>query len=202
MDYKLSLILVVFIIVQSCGSSIPAISQYSDLTYVSRSEWQAAAPAFPMEKHKPQFITIHHTATLQSKKPITDKLLALQRFSLSKEPLADGSPKKAWADIPYHFYIDQEGTIAEGREMEFVGDSNTDYDLRGHILIVLEGNFEIEKVNPQQYLSLENLLIAISKRWRIPADSIFGHKDQANTTCPGADLYRLLPEFKINLTNS
>ena len=202
MNYKLFVIIIISIFIQSCRSSIPPLNKNPDFAYVSRSEWKAAAPAFPMVQHKPRFITIHHTATLQSNKLISDKLLALQNFSLSIEPLADGSPKKAWADIPYHYYLDPEGTIAEGREIEFMGDSNTAHDLDGHILIVLEGNFELEKVTPQQYQSLEKLISALAVRWKIPAKAIYGHKDQASTSCPGTDLYRLLPQLRNSLTQS
>lgn len=193
---------IVISLIQSCQSSINRQLKNTDIKYISRPKWNASNPALPMEKHIPLYITIHHTATFQNNHPIQNKLLALQKFSKSEEPLADGTLKKAWADIPYHFYIDAEGTIAEGREIMYVGDSNTNYKLNGHILIVLEGNFNEEEVTVEQYISLEYLVLIVAKKWNIKEEFIFGHKDQANTSCPGSNLYPLMPLLRSRLSST
>jgi hypothetical protein len=164
---------------------------------VHRAEWGAAAPVLPMERHVPRHITIHHTATdQQPDRPLADKLLALQRFSQTEAELADGRVKRAWADVPYHFYIAPDGTIAEARHVAYAGDTNTPYDPRGHLLIVLEGNFEHEQVTPAQWASLVWLTRATARQWGIPADEITGHRDHTPTLCPGEGLYRRLPELR------
>ena len=170
----------------------------SELAWLSRADWNAKPPKGEMSLHKPQFFTIHHTGMPQKPNLSTEaKLQALQKFSQNDSPMADGSIKKAWPDVPYHFYIATNGEIAEGRDINFQGDSNTDYDLEGHVLIVLEGDFNKEKVLPKQWESLKKLVSYISDKYDISRETISGHKDQAETTCPGTDLYLKLPLLKI-----
>lgn len=169
---------------------------------LTRAEWGAAAPVLPMERHVPRRITIHHTATPQAPGRTTvDKLRALQRFSQERSPLADGRIKEPWADVPYHFYIAADGTIAEARELRFVGDSNTEYDLAGHIQIVVEGNFEEEQPSAAQYRSVGELTHALARRWRIAPGHVYGHRDHAQTACPGEALYNWLPELRKHLAD-
>jgi N-acetyl-anhydromuramyl-L-alanine amidase AmpD len=78
----------------------------------------------------------------------------------------------------------------------FAGDTNTAYDPSGHLLIVLEGNFEIEPVTPEQWASLQRLTVAAARRWGIGPDRIAGHRDYTPTLCPGEGLHRLLPQLK------
>lgn len=170
----------------------------SELAMTKRKDWSAEKPIMEMKPHKPQFITIHHTGMPQKPELSTkEKLQALQNFSQKDSPLANGSIKKAWADVPYHFYISTNGDIAEGRDINFQGDSNTNYDLEGHVLIVVEGDFNKEKVLPQQWKSLQKLVSYISSEYNISRETISGHKDQAETSCPGTDLYQKLPILKL-----
>ncbi len=121
---------------------------------------------------------------------------ALQQFSQKESPLADGRMKPSWADIPYHLYVDVHGEVAEGREVNYAGDSNTAYDPAGHLLVVVEGNFEEEEITPKQMKTLELLVPALAKQYRIPADSIATHKDFAQTACPGKKLYEQIPHLQ------
>jgi len=151
----------------------------------------------PMRKHVPQQITIHHTAVKQAPaRTLADKLRGLQKFSVERSQLASGKVKEPWADIPYHFYIAVDGSIGEGRPLQYVGDSNTPYDPSGHALIVLEGNFESEELTEKQYQSLQALVVSIARKYSITADKISGHKDHAETACPGTKLYALIPQLK------
>lgn len=165
------------------------------LDMVTREEWNAKPPQSSVKRHIPKYITIHHTGTKQNlEKTAAEKLQALQKFSYTEGILWDGvTPKKPWPDVPYHFYIAADGTVAEGRELQYEGDSNTDYDLTGHALVVVEGNFQKEEVSDLQYENLEKVVMALVQKYKIPAEDISGHKDQAGTTCPGEDLYQLIP---------
>ncbi|APS38149.1 MULTISPECIES: peptidoglycan recognition protein family protein [Salegentibacter] len=169
----------------------------NELAIIQRKDWNAQKPVMKMKSHKPEFITIHHTGMPQKPElSIEKKLQALQNFSQKDSPMADGSIKKAWADVPYHFYIATNGKIAEGREIKFQGDSNTDYNLEGHVLIVVEGDFNKEKVLPQQWESLKELIFYISSEYEISHNTISGHKDQAETSCPGNNLYQKLSQLR------
>lgn len=174
-----------------------------DVSIVTRQEWGAVPSVLHMRKHVPQQITIHHTAVKQAPtRTLADKLKGLQKFSIEHSQLASGKVKEPWADIPYHFYIAADGAIGEGRPLQYVGDSNTPYDPTGHALIVLEGNFENEEITETQYQSLQKLVISIARQYRIAPDKISGHKDHAETACPGTNLYALIPQLKQVVTES
>jgi len=42
-----------------------------------------------------------------------------------------------WIDIPYHFLIDPNGNVYEGRNVFTVGETATEYDPTGHLLILV-----------------------------------------------------------------
>lgn len=165
--------------------------------YVSRAEWGAKPPSLAMKTHVPHRITIHHTAERQAPARSTEaKLQALQRFSQSEGTLGNGRPKRMWADVPYHLYVAVDGSVAEARPIQFVGDSNTPYDPTGHLLIVVEGNFEEEELSPAQRRTMDLLIPSLARRYNVPADKIAAHRDFAETLCPGRSLYAEIPRFR------
>jgi N-acetyl-anhydromuramyl-L-alanine amidase AmpD len=129
---------------------------------------------------------------MKPKLGVAAKMKGLQRFSQSAEKLADGRMKPAWPDVPYHFYIAADGKIAEGRDINAVGDTNTGYNPQGYIQVVVEGNFEVEKVAAPQLESLKLLLASLKKAHGITAQNVLGHSDKAQTACPGKNLEALI----------
>jgi N-acetylmuramoyl-L-alanine amidase-like protein len=93
-------------------------------------------------------------------------------------------------------YIAVDGEVAEGREWRYVGDSNTPYDPTGHFLIVLEGSFDSDTLTSAQRDALDALVVAAARRWRIPPERIAGHRDYAQTRCPGRNVYSQLPRLR------
>jgi hypothetical protein len=170
---------------------------------LSRHQWKASPSKREMKPLEPRYLTIHHTASLQKKEtPLEEKLRALQVFSQNPSMLDTGKLKAAWPDIPYHFYINWDGAIGEGRELAFTGDTNTDYDPSGHILIAVEGNFEIETPTTEQMQSLCRLLSWLASRWLIDPTLIKGHQDYTTTLCPGKNLESKLPEIQHSVKSN
>ena len=155
-----------------------------------------------MSINHPRYLTVHHTATKQNfGATLKTKLRSLQAFSQSSSRLADGRTKKPWGDVPYHFYIDAEGGIGEGRDLRFAGDTNTEYDPNGHIGIVVEGNFETDRPTPDQIEALEDLLVYLAQKYAISTDDIGTHQDFAHTACPGRNLQKLMPAIKAHVAS-
>lgn len=164
---------------------------------LSRESWNAKPPVGEGKKHKITFITIHHTATKQrADLPIETKLRNLQAFSQRDDKLSSGKFKPAWFDVPYHYYIAVDGKIAEGREIEYAGDTNTEYDPTGHALVVVEGSFGTEQPSNEQISSLKAIVRWLAKKYRVSASNIKGHDDYAKTGCPGENLKKLFPELR------
>lgn len=168
---------------------------------VTREQWGAKAHlpgAIPHTIHK---LTIHHTGVLSNKnRSLEDKLRGLQTYSQSEAKLDNGKTKPAWVDIPYHYYISIDGRIGEGRDWYFAGDTNTEYDPTGHLLIVVEGEFGQEQPTAEELKSLWDLTTYCVWRWRLSSEAIESHRDYSKQTdCPGDALYKLLPELRSHV---
>lgn len=167
--------------------------------YVLRKSQWGGKPALPGGKeHSISRITIHHGGVATNKKrSLEDKLRGLQSWSQREDKLASGKTKPQWVDIPYHLYISTDGRIGEARPWNIAGDTNTEYNPTGHLLIMLEGNFEVEKVTKKQWDSVKKLTLWASKTFRVSWDKVEGHDDHSSqTTCPGRDLKNLLPRLR------
>lgn len=153
---------------------------------VSVGQW-GGTPAIDSlaKKHSISHITLHHQGEPfpKGKDPI-QYLRNLQSWSRSE---------KKWIDIPYHYIIDLDGKIYEGRNINYAGDTNTEYDPAGHALIEVVGNFEEVAPNQEQLNAVVRTMTFLSIKYNVPADSIRGHKDySAQTVCPGKNLYPYL----------
>lgn len=180
-----------------CASTPRPVAPTTEVAVVSRADWGARDPVLPMREHRIERITIHHTATRQdTARSLVAKLRGLQEFSQRDDSLADGRRKPAWADVPYHYYIAVDGSVGEARSWRYAGDTNTPYDPAGHLLIVVEGNFEDEELTLPQRRALESLVPTLARRFAVPGSRLGAHKDYAATRCPGRNLMAELPRLR------
>lgn len=138
-------------------------------------------------RHSISHITLHHggVAFLRDRDPV-QYLKNLQAWSRRD---------KQWLDIPYHYLIDLDGKIYEGRPIEYAGDTNTEYDPLGHALIVVMGNYDEVEPNTAQLDSVVDMMTMLAKKYRLSVDVIAGHKDHsAQTACPGKHLDKYLKD--------
>ncbi len=94
-----------------------------------------------------------------------------------------------WIDIAYHVGVDRNGNIYELRSTEIAGDTATDYDTTGHFLVLCEGDFDQEVVSAAQLSGAAIAFAWAAQKFRVATDSLMGHRDLAQTSCPGANLY-------------
>lgn len=154
-----------------------------------RSEWKALDPK-PFKSHVPTRITIHHEGEyLDPNENAAEKIKKTQVWGMGKD--------RNWADIPYHFMIDLKGIIYEGRNVYTAGETNTTYDPTGHLLITCLGNFEEQEITEAQLKSLVDILAYSCVKYQISPDTIKGHKDYAETLCPGKNLYKYLQDGSL-----
>jgi N-acetyl-anhydromuramyl-L-alanine amidase AmpD len=138
--------------------------------------------------HTIENITVHHTAvalTTNSAAPARARQHQSYHQGLG------------WPDLAYHYLIDANGHVYEGRPVTAVGDTATDYDPTGHFLVCCEGDFNTQQITPAQYESLVRMLAWGSAEFGVTAGSIQGHRDVASTTCPGDNLYPLIADGTI-----
>jgi len=90
--------------------------------------------------------------------------------------------KQGYAGIGYHFYVRKDGTVYEGRPIEYIGahtiDNNAD-----SIGICFEGNFDQETMNEIQLKAGQELVAYLKEKYNIT--KIQRHGELRNTSCPG-----------------
>lgn len=127
---------------------------------------------------------IHHTATLTNNTPA-----AIQQGHMNQN---------GYADIAYHYIIDKEGMIYEGRNIGVRGTHTRSHNT-GTVGIVLIGNFENEEPTAEQLCSLKRLALQLKNQYDIT--HLAGHRDFPNneTVCPGEHLADKLESIAANL---
>jgi hypothetical protein len=138
--------------------------------------------------HDITHITLHHSGSPQPLRPEDDVVAKLQRLQ------AWGETDRNWWDVPYHFLIGLDGTIYEGRDWHYMGETNTTYDPHGHLLISVVGNYNVQETTPAQLEAIADLMAWAAAAFHVPLDRIGGHYDYADTTCPGLYLRRYLED--------
>jgi len=96
--------------------------------------------------------------------------------------------------VPYHFLLDLDGHIYEGRDFHFMGETNTAYDPGGHFLISVIGNYEQQEPTPAQLNAIADMMAWALEEFDLPIDRLGGHYNYAQTGCPGKNLRKYLED--------
>lgn len=159
-----------------------------DIECICKGAWGARPVEGSFERHQVQRLTVHHSArALRDNRYAPARLRAHQRYHLSL----------GWPDIAYHFLIDRHGNTYKGRPSWARGDTSTDYDPTGHLLVMCEGNFSRQPLGPLQVRGLVLVLAWACNEFDVDPATIRGHRDFASTACPGADLHRLIESGRL-----
>lgn len=150
-----------------------------------------------------KLIVIHHTGEAANSTlpdlPGPEQVQAIYRMH---------TVTNGWGDIGYHYLIDTEGVIYEGRAGghgvigAHVYCANT-----GTIGIALIGNFQSKNPSEEQVKSLRRLIASLAKEYDIDLTknvlfhgkkqpTVVGHRDIAPTACPGRRLQSLLTTIR------
>ena len=154
------------------------------LVILCRDAWRAEAPRKGLVEHRVSAVTIHHTAAhFDDNRRAPRALRSVQSWHLRH-------PKRPIPDIAYHYIIDRNGLVYEGRSASYRGDTHTDYDPTGHLLICLLGNFEAQAPSRAQLDTLADLVRWALTRYKLTEADVNTHRELAATACPGKALHR------------
>lgn len=157
---------------------------------VTAQEWGSTPQPIPdSRKHTPRFITVHHAGVVWRSTGDPARFV--------KNMQSWGQRDKNWPDLPYHFLIAPDGRIFEGRPLAYEPESNTKYDLQGHIGVELMGDFNKQRMTQEQLGSLVAVVSWLCDELEIDPSQIGGHKDRAQTSCPGTDGYRYIESGQL-----
>jgi hypothetical protein len=138
--------------------------------------------------HRITHVTLHHTGSAQPLMPHenpVDKLRGLQSW---------GAAERNWWDVPYHYLLDLEGRIYQGRDHRYMGETNTTYDPAGHFLISMIGNYDRQEPSAKQLDAIADMMAWAIRSNGLSLDRIGGHYHYAQTGCPGQHLRKYLED--------
>ncbi len=138
--------------------------------------------------HRITHVTLHHTGDSRPLGPTDDPVARLRGLQ------SWGAAERNWWDVPYHYLLDLEGDVHEGRDWHFMGETNTTYDPSGHFLISMIGNYDQQEPTPAQLAAIADMMAYALRSFNLPLDKIGGHYHYAETGCPGKYLRRYLED--------
>ncbi len=133
-------------------------------------------------------ITIHHSGEYGDATAEPRPMLRL----IEKVHMRD----RGWACIGYHFIIDREGTVYEGRPVKYQGAHAGGDNNIGNIGVSLLGDFNQERVPATQAKALAFVLERLTTDYAIKRSNVFGHQHFKITDCPGKNLEAWLQAWK------
>ena len=180
------------------------------LTYLTRKDWGADTSIPRLGASVPRSerteAIIHHTVIVDSDatKNLWTNLAEVKAKMRQLQTIRPDLGK----DVPYNFvmFLMEDGTVVvcEGRGLDLRG-AHTKYHNRTGIATALQGNFMLVT-----YQGLSRFVPLISRWWgwvrydmklvnlgsKHPIGRIaFGHIDLAATSCPGDNLYNIIPQL-------
>lgn len=159
----------------------------SAIPVMGRSSWDPSggdSDWSKMKKHgKPLFsLVLHHTQT-------PNEAAALERARLRgirRYHQAD----KEWGEVAYHYFIGAAGTVYAGRDPTYAGDSGTQYDLEGRLLVCVLGDFTQQRPSDAALDILIRFVVLKLREHGLTPESVVTHRMVAATDCPGDELQR------------
>ncbi len=153
-----------------------------------------------------KLLVVHHTAiTIDGdNRSAAERVRALYKYHASN---------LGWGDIGYHYIVDEDGVIYEGRAGgEGVVGGHAYCSNVGTIGIALLGNFDVEEPTQTQLKSLQWLLKDLADTYDIDVskktlyhgklmDPIVGHGDLLSTDCPGFYLHGALTQIRAHVAS-
>lgn len=126
----------------------------------------------------PEYIIVHHTGGTDAN-PRADT--SHHTAAIVRDWHVNGL---GWDDIGYHWFIEKDGKVVQGRVESKNGAHAKGYNTKS-IGVCLAGNFDVTLPTTAQEESLKQLLKDIQTRYPIDKSKVIPHRKVANKTCFG-----------------
>lgn len=154
---------------------------------IPRTTWARANPIpSRMEPMLPvSRITIHHDGMPPIS--IRNKAQAMARL----EQIRTAHLGRGFGDIGYHYIIDPDGNVWQGRPLAWQG-AHVKAQNENNLGIMVMGNFEVQRPTQAQIASAQRFVKSQMATYRVPVGRVYTHKELAQTACPGRNLQPIL----------
>jgi hypothetical protein len=137
-------------------------------------------------------ITIHHSAIdnteLRSADDVKRRLASIRNDHVNRRP-------EPFADIGYHYIIDPQGRVWEGRSTRWQGAHVADRN-ENNLGIMLLGDFTRQRPASSQLNSLDSFVAQQMRRYNVPVSRVATHREIGKSTCPGVNLQRYMDQTR------
>lgn len=160
---------------------------------IPRAQWAGSTPvpALMNPMLPVRYITVHHDGMDpfygSDVRSTADRLERIRRAHRDK----------GWGDIGYHFAIDRDGRVWQGRPLSWQGAHVKDHN-EGNIGVVTLGNFDRQAPSAPQIAALNRHVSMLMRQYRVPMTNVKTHQEWAPTACPGTNLQRYMVAVRRN----
>jgi hypothetical protein len=157
---------------------------------IPRNGWTTKGPLTSLAKpmNGVTRITVHHSAinntSIRSREDAARMLRGIQGEHMGR---SDHNNGKKWADIGYHYIIDPQGRIWEGRPTNLQGAHVKDTN-EHNLGIMVMGNFDQQSPTAAQAAAVDAFVIDQMRRYRVPVARVYTHQELNRSACPGRNL--------------
>ncbi len=160
-----------------------------------RAAWTNVGPA--LSRANPMSggirrITVHHAAmnssSIRSQADAARMLNSIRADHVRRRDPRTGS---TWADIGYHYMVDPQGRVWEGRPTNLQGAHVQDNN-ENNLGILMLGDFETQQPTQAALASLDGFVSSQMKRYGVPVSRVYTHRELKPTMCPGRNLQRYM----------
>lgn len=166
----------------------PAVQTASAPGVISRSSWtrEGIKTWDANRMNGVSRITVHHEGsdafTGTSQASVSQRLESIRRYHVDSN---------GWADIGYHYIVDPAGRVWEGRQADWQGAHVADNNEHNLGVMVL-GNFEKQSPTDAAIRSLDGVVAAMMRKYKVPVGRVYTHQEIRPTVCPGRSLQRVM----------
>lgn len=126
-------------------------------------------------------ITVHHDGMppveLRSQADVAARIDLIRRSHL----------QRGWADIGYHYVVDPQGRVWQGRPRNLQG-AHVKNNNENNLGVLVLGNFMEQYPTPAATGALDAFVIANMRLFRVPDARVYTHQEINPTACPGTHL--------------
>ena len=162
---------------------------------IKYENWSKVKYSSEHQNHIPREIILHHSYIPRKNRAGKQTIRNIQKYHIQE---------RKWIDIGYHYLIDKNGVVYEGRKKGHIGAHCVPNTARIGICII--GNYDdgMDTLSDKAYKSLIELLVDICYKDNIKISGIKGHRDYNKyKTCPGEQIYGMLSlirsDVRLNL---
>ncbi len=165
---------------------------------IARGQWTRAGVGRPNSIYPlngVKRITIHHDGmdvfTERNFSRCATRIEQIRQSHLRRTAKGGGR----WADIGYHYVVDAQGRVWEGRSIRYQGAHVQDHN-ENNMGILCLGNFERQSPTREQTAALDRFVATQMRSYGVPLSRVYTHRELNPTECPGRNLQRYMVQTR------